>query len=262
MTIRSKKKQPSKEKHLLKEQLKIEEGIFDTRTMFRLGKLFASGVVTSMRFIMARGKEADVYLADAGSKIGKEFVVLKIFRMENSRFQDRMRYINGDPRFGRIKANIYAIVNEWCKKEYGNLLVAEAAGVHAPMPYAFNGNVLALEFIGKEGYPSRRLEQEKVNEPEKVLKTILEDVKKLYENELVHADLSEYNILMLGELPYMIDFGQAVHIKHPEAHEFLRRDIRNILHHFSKKYGVEKNEETVFRYITGASIAESGDHSP
>src|SRR5271157_787241 len=121
MTIRSKKKQPSKEEHLLKEQLKIEEGIFDSRTMFRLGKLFSKGIVTRMLFIMARGKEADVYLADAGKSISKEFVVLKIFRMENARFQNRIKYITGDPRFGRVKPNIYAIVNEWCKKEYGNL---------------------------------------------------------------------------------------------------------------------------------------------
>lgn len=247
---RSKEKQPSREKHPIKEQLKIEEGVFDNRTMLRLGKLFSKGVVASMQFIIARGKEADVYLADAGEKIGKEFVALKIFRLENARFQKRVKYIEGDPRFGRIKRNVFAIVEEWCKKEYGNLLIAEAAGVHAPRPYAFSGNVLAIEFIGKEGKPARRMLDEKLEDPEKTLSTILEDARKLYSNELVHADLSEYNVLMKDNIPYMIDFGQAVHIKHPEASKYLERDVANILHYFKKRYGIEKDQEEELGKIT------------
>lgn len=247
---RSTEKRSSREDFMLKEQLKIEEGVFENRTMLRLGKLFSSGIISGMHFIIARGKEADVYLADPGAKVNADFVVLKIFRMENARFQRRMKYITGDPRFGKVKKNIYAIVNEWCKKEYGNLLVAENAGVHAPRPYAFSGNVLALEFIGKEGYPSKTLRMEKIKDPEKVLGEIIEDARKLYANKLVHADLSEYNILMKDEVPYLIDFGQAVHIKHPNAMDFLHNDVKNILNYFYKKYDIEKNPEVVFNYIT------------
>ena len=243
---RSREKEPSKEDYQLKEQLKIEEGVFDNRTVLRIGKMFSKGVVSSMEFIIARGKEADVYLADAGEKVGKDFVALKIFRLENARFQNRIKYIEGDPRFGRVKSDVFSIVATWCKKEYGNLLVAEAAEVHAPRPYAFNGNVLAMEFIGNEGKPSKRMREETLDEPEKVLDIILEDMHKLYASELVHADLSEYNILMLDGMPYIIDFGQAVHIKHPDSMKFLERDVANILHYFSKKYGIERDgQETV-----------------
>lgn len=247
---RSREKQSSKADYPLREQLRIEEGVFDNRTMMRIAKLFAKGIIKSMEFIIARGKEADVYIADAGERIDKEFVALKIFRLENARFQNRMKYIEGDPRFGKVKGNISAVVSEWCKKEYGNLLVAEAAGVHAPRPYAFSGNVLAIEFIGVEGKPSQTLREQVVKKPEKVLDQILEDTRKLYQNELVHADLSEYNILMLDETPYMIDFGQAVHIKHPDSTKFLRRDVSNILAYFSKHYGIKKDEIEVFDQIT------------
>ncbi len=248
---RSREKEPSREDYMLREQLKIEEGVFDTRTMLRLGKFFAKGIIASMQFIIARGKEADVYLADAGEKVEKDFVALKIFRLENSRFRNRVKYITGDPRFGKVKGNIYAIVNEWCKKEYGNLIVAEAAGIHAPKPYYFYGNVLALEFIGKDGYPSKPMRNEPLSEPGKVLDTILEDTKKLYQNELVHADLSEYNILMLDGVPYMIDFGQAVHIKHPDSMKFLERDVANILFYFSKKYDIKRDAKKTLAYIIG-----------
>jgi RIO kinase 1 len=247
---RSKEKQPSREDYQLKEQLKIEEGVFDTRTVLRIGKLFNKGVVASMEFIIARGKEADVYLADAGEKIDRDFVAMKIFRLENARFQNRMRYIEGDPRFGRVKGSIFAVVAEWCKKEYANLLVAESAGVHAPRPYAFSGNVLAMEFIGEDGKPSKTLREEELEHPEKTLDAILDDVRKLYSGEIVHADLSEYNILMLGDAPYMIDFGQAVHVKHPDAMRFLERDVSNVLRYFSKRYGIEKDYGEVLKTIT------------
>lgn len=182
----------------------------------------------------------------------KDFVVLKIFRLENSRFQNPMTYITGDPRFGRVKHNIFGIVNEWCKKEYGNLLVAESAKIHAPMPYAFNGNVLALEFIGDEnGKASRPLREVRVKDPEKVLDTILEDARRLYKHELVHADLSQYNILMKDETPYMIDFGQAVNIEHPDSRNYLERDVHNILNYFSKAYKIDRDIKEVYKQITG-----------
>ena len=77
--------------------------------------------------------------------------------------------------------------------------------------------------------------------------------------ELVHADLSEYNVLMKGDKPYLIDFGQAVVLRHPNATMFLRRDISNILQYFSKHYGIVKDFDTVFGYITrsGAVKRES-----
>ncbi len=249
MTILSKKKQPDREKHRVKEELRIENGVFDNRTMYMLEKLYSKGVVAKLQFIIARGKEADVYLGDAGTGITKEFVALKIFRRENARFQNKMKYISGDPRFGKVKANVFSIVNEWCKKEYANLIVAAEAGVHAPKPYAFRGNILVMEFIGNEGTPSNTLREVTVSDPEKVLDAIIEDMKKLYAAELVHADMSEYNILMLGEVPYLIDFGQAVHIKHPNSMAFLERDVENLLHYFSIKYGIRRERDATLKRI-------------
>ena len=247
---RSREKQSDRDEYMLREQLKIEEGVFDTRTMLRLVKFFTKGMVSSLEFIIARGKEADVYLADAGEKMDTDFVALKIFRLENARFQNRITYIRGDPRFGKIKNTTAGVVNEWCKKEYANLLVAEGAEVHSPRPYAFSGNVLAMEFIGSDGKPARPLREERVAEPSKVLDSVIEDMTKLYKSELVHADMSEYNILMKEGTPYLIDFGQAVHIKHPDSIKFLRRDVENILRYFSKAYGIEKGAESVFNEIT------------
>ena len=250
MVRRSRKKRSSREDYPVKEQLKIEEGVFENRTMRRLGKLFSKRIISSLDFITARGKEADVYIAEAGAEIDEEYVIVKIFRLETAAFQKRAIYITGDPRFGKIKKNIFAVVSEWCKKEYGNLMVAEAAGVRAPRPYAFSGNVLAMEFIGSDGKPARMLKDTRLERPSETLDEIMDNVKRLYAHELVHADLSEYNILMSGRTPYFIDFGQAVLLEHPQAIDFLRRDIHNVLSYFSKTYKIARDEEDAFAEIT------------
>ncbi|MGC9099147.1 MAG: serine protein kinase RIO [Candidatus Micrarchaeia archaeon] len=245
----SKRKRPDREEYMLKEQLKIEEGVFDTRTMLNLGKLFTHNIISTMHFIIARGKESDIYLADPGSEVKDELVVVKIFRIETSSFEKRLDYIIGDPRFGRIKKNMYSIVNAWCKKEYGNLKLAEIARVNAPAPYAAFGNVLAMQFIGKEGIPAKMLKETELTNPGEVFNEVINNIKKLYKVGLVHGDISEYNILINEGKPYLIDFGQAVVTAHPMASEFLKRDISNISSYFSKKYGVGADAEKIFEEI-------------
>ncbi len=245
----SARKRKSREEFPLREQLKIEEGVFDNRTMLVLGKFFTRGIVSRMEHIIGKGKEADIYLASHGPKIAEDHVVLKIFRLETSSFSNRMDYMAGDLRFKGVRGSITQIVNLWCKKEYGNLKVAEEAGVHAPIPYSFAGNVLAMEFIGDDSTPSRLLKDAGTENPEKTLDTILGDMRLLYANNLVHSDMSEYNVLMKGDVPYMIDLGQAVVRGHPKAQDFLRRDVNNILYFFSKNYGLKRDAEEAIEDI-------------
>ena len=253
MVRRSRKKRSSREDYPVGEQIKIEEGVFENKMMVKLGRLFSKRIISTLEFITARGKEADVYIANAGEAIVDEYVIVKIFRIETSAFKRRLDYIIGDPRFGHVSKNMYSVVNEWCKKEYGNLMVAGFAKVHAPRPSAFSGNILAMEFIGKDGVPASQLKDTKLKDPEKTLDAILGDMKKLYANDLVHGDVSEYNILMKEDIPYMIDFGQGVLLEHPEAITFLRRDVKNILDYFSRTYGIEKDADEAFAQITRAA---------
>ncbi len=246
----STRKRPSRDVHMLKEQLKIEEGVFDQRTTRALWRMFNHNIVTKLNYMISSGKEGDVYLAEGGSQVNNDLVALKIFRVETSDFNKRINYITGDPRFEKGKRDILSVVTTWCKKEYGNLKVAELAEVHAPKPYYFNGNILAMEFIGSaEGTPAKRLKDTPVENPEEVLDTVIEDLRKLYSLELVHADVSEYNILMNLDTPYLIDFGQAVVLKHPRANEFLVRDVANLLEYFSRRYKIEREGEKVVEYI-------------
>jgi RIO kinase 1 len=78
------------------------------------------------------------------------------------------------------------------------------------------------------------------------------------EARLVHADLSEYNILY-HEKPYLIDMGQAVTLDHPQARTFLVRDIRNLNRYFSRYCDVQDEQEIITAITGAAKTEEQGD---
>jgi RIO kinase 1 len=249
----SKRKRPDRNVHPNKEHEKTDEGIFNRRIMIYLSKFYNKGIVDRVDFVIARGKEAEVYVADPGTAEeveGQRFVALKFFRVETSSFYKMMDYIEGDPRFGRIGKGKSAIVNVWCRKEFGNLKLAYEAGISVPKPYMCNGSILAMQFIGsEEGVPSPRLKEVPLDDPGNMLDQIIKEMGLLYRAGLVHADLSEYNILVNCGKPIMIDMGQAVVLRHPNAGSFILRDVHNICQYFRSRYKIKRDEKTVLDAI-------------
>ena len=98
------------------------------------------------------------------------------------------------------------------------LTASQSRWVRVPTPFKVEGNVLLMEFIGENGEPAPLLRETPLNHPARIYDKIAEAVRRLYQNaELVHGDLSEYNIMMEGLQPVLIDFGQAVSVEHPMA---------------------------------------------
>ncbi len=238
------RKSPKREVHQEKEIEKTEGGVFNRKTMIMLGKFFNKGVISRLSSPLARGKESDIFIAEAGDAEvlgGAEYVILKMFRVTTTSFRNMSPYLEGDPRFTRqVGKSRERIIETWCRKELGNLEIAERAGVSVPRPYMSNGTILAMEFIhDRNMVPAARLADAKLADPKKVAQAVINDAKKLYKAGLVHADLSEYNILIGdGDKEYLIDFGQAVVVQHPNAYDFLQRDIEHIVKFFNKKYGL------------------------
>lgn len=246
----SKRKKREREVYLVKEKEKIMEGVFDSRTLLNITKFFNQKIISRLLFVISTGKEADVYLAESGDAVVDKNVAVKIFRLETSSFVKRVNYINGDPRFGRMSSKIQNIVKIWCSKEFGNLKLATELGVSCPRPYKAIGNVIAMEFIGdREGTPAFMLKDVILDNPEKTLNEILENIKLLYKGKLVHSDISEYNILINNGKPYLIDFGQAVILGHPKFEEFFTRDVNILINYFNKKYNLQKDAENIIAEI-------------
>jgi RIO kinase 1 len=161
---------------------------------------------------------------------------VKIYLTASAEFKKGMlKYIEGDYRFKGVKHDTRSLIFAWAQKEFRNLEQAFRAGVRVPKPVAVKNNVLVMEFIGEDGVNAPSLKEQLPSNPEKVYNTLLTYLGRLYRKaELVHGDLSEYNIMMWKGNPVIFDVSQAVPTSHPMAEFFLRRDLANVNRFFSR----------------------------
>jgi RIO kinase 1 len=214
------------------DHLKVRDDVFDEYTLLGLYKLLSKGWITEMCGPISTGKEANVYMALRK----EEPVAIKIYLTRTANFKKMQNYIAGDRRFVNIGKTRRDIVFTWTRKEYSNLKRAKEAGIPVPNPLVFDRNILVIEFLGDGTQPYPQLRQAVINDYQLVYDKIIGLVKTLWEKaDLVHGDLSEYNILYGGDEPYLIDMGQAVTRDHPHAPGFLKRDLEQINRFFLDK---------------------------
>jgi RIO kinase 1 len=214
------------------ERATLEE-VFDRATLMVIYQFLNSGVLYEVHGVVNAGKEARVYLGK--TKEGKDLAV-KIYLTASAEFKKGMlKYIEGDYRFKGVKRDTRSLIFTWAQKEFRNLEQAYRAKVRVPKPVAVKNNVLVMEFIGKDGVNAPSLKEQAPSDPEKVYEILLTYVERLYRKaELVHGDLSEYNIMMWKGKPVIFDIAQAVPTSHPMAEFFLRRDLANLNRFFSR----------------------------
>lgn len=229
-----------------KEKFKTEHNVFDNFTNRTLFKLITEGHFKGLESPVFIGKESNIFsaLTEEGSRI-----IVKIYRLETCDFNIMYSYIKNDPRYQNVKQRKRNIIFSWVQREYRNLMLAREAGVNVPLPITFSNNVLLLEFVGKGDDIAPQLKNKVPKNKKQFLKKIVENMKKMYKGDLVHADLSAFNILNLDETPVFIDMSQTTTLKHPQAHEYLKRDIKNIAQFF-KKHDLEVNQEKIFEEVT------------
>lgn len=76
---------------------------------------------------------------------------------------------------------------------------------------------------------------------------------------LVHADLSEYNLLYHNDIVYVIDVSQAVENDHPMALDFLRRDCNIIREFYKRKLERVFTTREMFLYVTDITISDDDE---
>ena len=214
------------------ERATLEE-VFDQATLMVIYQFLNSGVLYEVHGVVNAGKEARVYWGK--NKGGKDLAV-KIYLTTSSEFRKGMlKYIEGDYRFKGVKRDTRSLIFTWAQKEFRNLKQASRAKVRVPKPIAAKNNVLIMEFIGKNGVNAPSLKEQVPSDAEKIYEILLTYLERLYKKaDLVHGDLSEYNIMMWKGKPVIFDVAQAVPTSHPMAEFFLRRDIANVNRYFSR----------------------------
>ncbi|MGB9741107.1 MAG: serine protein kinase RIO [Candidatus Bathyarchaeia archaeon] len=219
------------------EEYEVLEEVFDRSTLMVIYDFLNKGVINEIYGVVKAGKESRVYW---GKDVKGKELAIKIYLTVSAEFRKGiLKYIEGDYRFKGVKRDTRSLIFAWAQKEFRNLEQATAAKVKVPKPIAVKNNVLVMEFIGKEGVPAPSMKELPPKNPEKIYKILLEYLKRLYLNaELVHGDLSEYNIMIWRGRPVIFDISQAVPVSHPMADFLLRRDLTNLNKYFSR-LGVE-----------------------
>ena len=193
------------------------------------------GVFNAINGCISTGKEANVYHATSSG--AAPHLAVKVYKTSILVFKDRDRYVTGDWRFrnGYCKHNPRKMVRTWAEKEMRNLARLREAGIFAPEPRMLRAHVLVMDFIGEDGYPAPRLKargacarrswrgrltpaacprHQDADVPASKLRELytelVQDVRTMFQVcRLVHADLSEYNILYFGGRLAIIDVSQA-----------------------------------------------------
>ncbi|MGQ0797778.1 MAG: serine protein kinase RIO [Methanobacteriota archaeon] len=224
---------------------KTYDQVFDRAALLNLAKLISDGAISTLDYPVSTGKEANVFHATDASGGAK---AVKIYRIATSTFRNIARYIEGDPRFKGVKGGTRPTILAWARKEHKNLLRMAAAGVRVPQPAALLANILVMDYIGDETRPAPLLREVRLDDPVDVYEDVVANMRAIRKAELVHADLSEYNLLFWDGHVVVIDVGQSVPRDHPRAEEWFRRDLANITRFF-RRLGVNTSADALGRRV-------------
>lgn len=209
----------------------------DEPTRLILFKLINNGVLEDINGVISTGKESVVLHANGDTSfpdltVPKECAI-KVFKTTLNEFKTRDKYIEADYRFKDrfSKQNPRKIVHMWAEKEMHNMMRLQKIGLNCPNLVCLKKHILVMSFIGRDNKPAPKL-REAILKPEKwqsIYNEVVDAMHKMFNvGHLIHADLSEYNILWWDNKCWFIDVSQSVQPDHPHGLEFLLRDCRNI----------------------------------
>ncbi|MBL8920048.1 MAG: hypothetical protein JNJ54_14380 [Myxococcaceae bacterium] len=211
--------------------------------MERLQHLLDEGIIDEVFQQLKTGKEAEVWLVShRGEPVAAKLYKEREFRsfkndagylegrqVRNTRTQ---RAMDKGTAFGRRASE-----EAWKASEANALYALHAAGVRVPRPVLFYEGVLLMEVIGDaEGRVAPRLVEAGITREQApgLYSRLRGEVVKMLAADLIHGDLSEFNILLGADGPVIIDFPQTVEAaRNSRSEHFFRRDLGNLVRFFS-----------------------------
>jgi RIO kinase 1 len=208
-----------------------------------LESLLAEGVISEIYGRLKSGKEAEVFAVCYADEV----VAAKVYKdraqrsfKSNSAYKEgravrntrSQRAMDRGSKFGQETAE-----DAWKAEEATALYKLHAAGVRVPKPVMFLEGVLFMELVrGADGQAAPRLIDTQID-PEQAhagYLDMLAQLVRILSCDLIHGDLSPYNVLWAESGPTIIDFPQIVSAaQNSQSEAFFIRDARNILGHFA-----------------------------
>ena len=203
-----------------------------------LTSLIDEGLIQDVVRPLMSGKEAEVFLLWAGG----ELRVAKVYKeAQNRTFKNRAEYTEGrkvrnsrdqramDKRSRHGRAQDEAA---WRSTEVDMIYRLQSAGVRVPKPHHAIDGVFIMEMVADaDGSPAPRLAEVSLDPAEArgIFDRLLAEVVRMLCADIVHGDLSDFNVLMAADGPVIIDFPQSVDAsKNQNARKLLLRDVDNL----------------------------------
>lgn len=206
--------------------------------------LLEDGLIDHVIQPMRSGKEADLFIVATPQGVR----CAKVYKEARSRgFRQAVLYEEGravrSSRRGRAMASKSRFGRHereevWQSAEVGALFALADAGVRVPKPYLCVDGVLLMELIVDEaGDPAPRLSDLVFTEAEAtaIHATLMREVARMLCADIVHGDLSEYNVLLDRAGPVIIDLPQHLNaVANNSAAAFFVRDIDHLAIFFGR----------------------------
>jgi RIO kinase 2 len=210
-------------------------GGYDTLALTTLTK---KGVISALGTKIGEGKESVVFDA-----LGLGPVAIKFHRIGLRSFNTARVNREYMPETGCCPWLLASRLS--AEREYAALKILHPK-VSVPLPIGQNRNAVVMALIDGPNLSRYRLP-----DPKETLDEILANVRAAYQAGVIHADLSEYNILIENGKCVIIDWPQWMETSHQNAIAILERDISNILAFFVRKYKLECDPGEALRCVTG-----------
>jgi RIO kinase 1 len=226
---------------------------------------YDGNLITDVLSLVRGGKEANVYLCAAHPTLGVELAAAKVYRPRRFRnLRNDAIYREGRPLLtedGRpAKRSDHRIIRavgkrtafgeqvrhtSWLMHEYNILALLSAAGASVPQPFGACENALLMAYCGDRygGAPTLSQIELEPDEAARAFRDTIRTMELMLSRELVHGDLSAFNLLYWNSAVTVIDFPQVVdaHV-HRYAYPIFERDVVRVCEYF-RRQGVPARPE-------------------
>jgi RIO kinase 1 len=220
------------------------------------GHFLDEGLITDVVRIVKTGKEASVHLCRANpATTGEDLLALKVYHpLDRRDFRDESLYRDGEwikerrvrvalekrTRFGReVQGAI------WVNREWEALQALSEAGAPVPRPIAATEDAILMSYVGDEeqAAPQLRSYRPDPDEADDLFRQLMRAIELMLYRNVIHGDLSAYNVLVWDGRATVIDLPQAVDPrKNRHAERLLERDVERICEYFAR-HGVRSSPQ-------------------